>query len=77
MTQAYVMQLHWTEEAMRRAQGELRTETYEFREWVERRKVQEKIYQGCAGVPAQGGLTVTIRPPSPIKGEKRAEAPSS
>ena len=49
MTQAYVMQLHLAEEAMRRAQGEPRTETYEFREWAEHRKEQEKVYQGGEG----------------------------
>ena len=49
MTQAYVMQLHWTEEAMQRSQGKPRTETYEFREWAEHRKVQEHVYQWGKG----------------------------
>jgi hypothetical protein len=49
MTQAYVMQLHWAEEAMRRAQGEPCTESYEFREWARHRKVQEKLYQWETG----------------------------
>ena len=43
MTQAYVTQLHWTEEAMRRAQTEPRAESYEFREWARHRRVQEKV----------------------------------
>ena len=30
MTQAYVMQLHWAEEAMRRSQGEPRVESNSF-----------------------------------------------
>ena len=41
MTQAYVMQLEWTEKAMTRFQGEPRTESYEFRQWAEHRKLGE------------------------------------
>ena len=49
MTQAYVMQLHWTEEAMRRSVGEPRTESHEFREWARHRSVQAKVYQWDKG----------------------------
>ena len=42
MTQAYVMQHHWAEEAMRRSQGEPRRESYEFREWARHREAREK-----------------------------------
>jgi hypothetical protein len=42
MTHAYVMQIHWTEEAMKRAIGEPRTESYEFREWARYRNVEAK-----------------------------------
>jgi hypothetical protein len=42
MTQSYVMQIEWTEVAMTRAQGEPRTESYEFRQWAEQRKVEAK-----------------------------------
>ena len=40
MTQCYVMQLHWTEEAVRRAQTEPREESYEYRQYAERRKIE-------------------------------------
>jgi hypothetical protein len=49
MTQAYVMQLHWTEEAMRRAQGEPRVESYDYREWKEHRRAQAKANQWETG----------------------------
>ena len=42
MAQAYVMQIHWAEEAMRRSQGEPRVESYEFREWARHREAQAK-----------------------------------
>lgn len=45
MTQAYVMQIHWTEEAMRRAQGEPRVESYEFRQWAQYRNAERKAQQ--------------------------------
>jgi len=49
MTQAYVMQLHWMEEAMRRAQGEPRIESYDYREWKEHRRAQAKANQWETG----------------------------
>lgn len=49
MTQAYLMQLHWTEEAMRRAQLEPRVESYDYREWKEQRKAQAKANQWDTG----------------------------
>jgi hypothetical protein len=49
MTQAYLMQLHWTEEAMRRAQLEPRVESYDYREWKEQRKAQAKANQWETG----------------------------
>jgi hypothetical protein len=49
MTHSYVMQLHWTEEAMRRAQLEPRVESYEFREWMRYRKAEAKAQQWDAG----------------------------
>jgi hypothetical protein len=49
MTQAYVMQLHWMEEAMRRAQGEPRVESYDYRQWIERRKVEDRVNQWNRG----------------------------
>jgi len=45
MTQSYVMQLHWLEEATRRSIGEPRTESYEFREWARHRGLEAKVYQ--------------------------------
>jgi hypothetical protein len=45
MTQAYVMQLHWTEQAMLRSQAEPRVETYEFTEWKRQRKLEAKVNQ--------------------------------
>jgi hypothetical protein len=49
MTQAYVMQLHWAEEAMRRSQGEPRVESYDYREWKEHRRAQAKANQWETG----------------------------
>jgi hypothetical protein len=49
MTQSYVMQLHWTEEAMRRAQTEPRVESYDYREWKEGRKAEAKANQWETG----------------------------
>ena len=49
MTQAYVMQLHWAEEAMRRSQGEPRVESYDYRQWKEYRKAEAKAHQWEAG----------------------------
>ena len=49
MTQAYVMQLHWAEEAMRRAQTEPRVESYDYRQWKEYRKAEAKAHQWDAG----------------------------
>jgi len=49
MTQSYVMQLHWTEVAMTRAHGDPRTETYEYRQWMERRKVEDRVNQWHRG----------------------------
>lgn len=45
MTQAYVMQIHWTEQAMRRAQTAPRTESAEFSEWKRYRKAEAKASQ--------------------------------
>jgi hypothetical protein len=54
MTQAYVMQIHWTEEAMRRAQTEPRVESYEYRKYAEQRKIQEKQWgHGHWDIPYQ------------------------
>jgi hypothetical protein len=54
MTQAYVMQIHWTEEAMRRAQTEPRVESYEYRKYAEQRKIQEKQWgHGYWDIPYQ------------------------
>ena len=49
MTQAYVMQLHWTEEAMRRSIGEPRLETAAFCEWRRRQRLEAKVYQWDEG----------------------------
>ena len=49
MTQSYVMQIHWTEEAMRRAQTEPRVESYDYRKWAERRKAEAKANQWETG----------------------------
>jgi hypothetical protein len=54
MTQAYVMQIHWTEEAMRRAQTEPRVESYEYRKYAEQRRIQEKQWgHGYWDIPYQ------------------------
>lgn len=42
MTQSYVMQMHWTEEAMTRSQTEPRVESYDYREWKRRMKEQRE-----------------------------------
>lgn len=49
MTQSYVMQIYWTEEAMRRAQGEPRVESYEFRQYKEQRRIEAKVNQWETG----------------------------
>ena len=49
MTQAYVMQLHWTEQAMRRSVGPPRIESGEFYEWTRRRQIESKAYQWDKG----------------------------
>lgn len=49
MTQCYVIQLHWLEEAMKRAQGEPRVESYEFRQWQERQKAASGVGQWNKG----------------------------
>ncbi len=49
MTQSYVMQLHWTEEAMRRAQTEPRVESYDYREWKKHEKAETKAHQWETG----------------------------
>jgi hypothetical protein len=49
MTHAYVMQIHWMEEAMRRAQTEPRVESYDYRQWKEYRKAEAKANQWEAG----------------------------
>jgi hypothetical protein len=49
MTQSYVMQIHWTEEAMRRSQGEPRVESYEFRQWAQYRTAERKAQQWNKG----------------------------
>ena len=54
MTHAYVMQIYWTEEAMRRAQAEPRVESYEYRKYAEQRKIQEKQWgPGYWDIPYQ------------------------
>jgi len=54
MTQAYVMQMHWTEKAMRRGQTEPRTESYEYRQYAERRKIEAKQWDhGYWDIPYQ------------------------
>jgi len=57
MTQAYVMQLEWTEKAAIRLHGEPREESWEYRRWKEQRKVEERVNQwgpGSWDVPYQG-----------------------
>ncbi|HEV7893893.1 MAG TPA: hypothetical protein VGP08_24970 [Pyrinomonadaceae bacterium] len=49
MTQCYVMQLEWTEKAMIRLHGEPRMESWEYRQWKERRKVEERVNQWGPG----------------------------
>ena len=49
MTQCYVMQLHWLEQAMKRAQGEPRVESYEYRTWREMRRREAKANQWVNG----------------------------
>jgi hypothetical protein len=49
MTQSYVMQMHWTEEAMTRSQTEPRTESYEFRKWVQHQKDAARYNQWDEG----------------------------
>lgn len=49
MTQSYVMQIHWTEEAMRRSQTEPRVESYDYRQWKEYRKAEAEAHQWEAG----------------------------
>lgn len=49
MTQAYIMQMHWTEVAMTRAHGEPRTESYEYRQWMEGRKLEDRARQWNKG----------------------------
>jgi hypothetical protein len=54
MTHAYVMQIHWTKEAMRRAQTEPRVESYEYRKYAEQRNIQEKQWgHGYWDIPYQ------------------------
>jgi hypothetical protein len=54
MTQAYVMQMLWTEKAMRRAQTEPRVESYEYRQYAEQRKIQAKQWDhGYWDIPYQ------------------------
>ncbi len=56
MTQAYVMQLEWTEKAMTRMQGAPRQETYEYQEWKKYRKAEERVNQwgpGAWDIPYQ------------------------
>lgn len=45
MTQSYVMQLEWTEKAMIRLHGEPRMESWEYKQWKERRKIEERVNQ--------------------------------
>jgi len=49
MTQCYVMQLEWTEKAMIRLQGEPREESWEYQQWKERRRVEERVNQWGPG----------------------------
>lgn len=54
MTQSYVMQTHWTEEAMRRAQTEPRVESYEYRKYAEQQKIRERQWgHGHWDIPYQ------------------------
>ena len=57
MTHAYVMQIEWAERAMTYFHGEPRTESYEYQQWVERRKVEDRVSQWNRGdwdIPYQG-----------------------
>lgn len=49
MTQAYVMQLEWTEKAMIRFHGEPRMESWEYLQWKERRRVEARHNQWGPG----------------------------
>jgi hypothetical protein len=49
MTQSYVMQLEWTEKAMKCLHGQPRLESGEFYEWKRQRKVEAKYYQWGPG----------------------------
>lgn len=49
MTQAYTMQLEWTEKAMLRFHGEPRMESWEFQQWKDKRRVEAKINQWGPG----------------------------
>jgi hypothetical protein len=49
MTHSYVMQLEWTEKAMTRLHGEARQESWEYQQWKERRRVEERVYQWGPG----------------------------
>ena len=61
MTQSYVMQLHWLEQAMRRSQGEPRVESYEYRQWQERRRIEAGSGQDGAGQAARQGAEPQAR----------------
>ena len=49
MTQAYVMQIEWTEKAMKRLHGQPRLESYEFTEWKRQRKLEARCNQWREG----------------------------
>jgi hypothetical protein len=54
MTQSYVMQIHWTEEAMRRGQTEPRAESEEYRQYAESQKLKARQWEhGHWDVPYQ------------------------
>ena len=49
MTQAYVMQIEWTERAMKRFHGRPRLESDEFAEWKKQRKLEARYNQWREG----------------------------
>jgi hypothetical protein len=49
MTQAYVIQIEWTEKAMTSLHGQPRLESYEFEEWKRQRKLEARYNQWREG----------------------------
>lgn len=48
MAQAYFLQLHWTEEAVRRTKADPRRETYEYNQWQQYKREAAKAPQGLS-----------------------------